>query len=144
MKFYKNAQWVVTPDGLDTITGDYFIDAERLTEKNRGRYDWPEHMAGKTWVSLPLFCKAYAAALEYHSPGYNRIVLADCIVRAFKKEARSTRFDIISQRMKPQTGDGLMTYTADHLFEVNDTLNFENQELARYLKSKPKDTRLAA
>lgn len=138
MNLYKNAQWTVTPDGLDTVNGDYFIEASRLTESERGRYDWPEHMAGKTWVSLPLFCKAYAAALDHHASGYNRIILADCIVRAFKQEARSTRFDIISHRIKPQSEDGIITYTADHLFEVGDLLNLENQQLARYLKARQK------
>jgi len=47
---------------------EYNIEARRLLEKNGeggGRlYDWPIHMAEKTWVDVDAFAEAFTKALD--------------------------------------------------------------------------------
>lgn len=74
MDYFRNDQWVVNDDGLQSVTPgapyEYYIAAERLLEKagaGQGKfYDWPVHVCGKTWVDKPAFIEAYRKAVEVH------------------------------------------------------------------------------
>lgn len=78
----KNRQWKVTKHGLESIDerSDYSIEAKRLGEMvDRGdgdHYDWPIHMAEKTWVDIDLFIDAFVKALEFHKIPFDKKVLA--------------------------------------------------------------------
>ena len=56
MAFFKNRQWAVTDSGLEAVIGEteYVIPAARLLAIDGiggGKYyDWPLHMAAKTWI----------------------------------------------------------------------------------------------
>ena len=81
---FKNEQWEVTefgleaipgskPKSIDGITVSYEIEAERLaetTDRERAYYDWPVHMAEKTWVDIEAFIEAFANALDIHKMRY--------------------------------------------------------------------------
>jgi hypothetical protein len=68
---YINNQWAVTGYGVECITSEYPIKADRLCEK-RGfgpdsrMPDWPMHMADKNWVDINLFVDAFERALSIH------------------------------------------------------------------------------
>ena len=53
-------------------------------EAQRGHYDWPEHMAEKTWVIVPAFIEAYVAALKALHPDFDKTSLDTAIVEARK------------------------------------------------------------
>jgi hypothetical protein len=71
--FFENNQWKVTDYGMEGA-GEYswyHFNAERLVEDqnndNRGRYyDWPLHMAEKTWIDIEAFISAFEEALKIH------------------------------------------------------------------------------
>lgn len=130
--FYQNTQWQVTGDGLSCLDGSYCIDASRLTEACRGRYDWPEHMSSKCWVDLGAFCKAYAVALSTHAATYDTIMLADCVSRAFKQKSQSVRYSIIAMRMKPDNGVEMTSTSCDNIMAVGEALDAENAALRKY------------
>jgi hypothetical protein len=72
---FKNAQWRVTPYGLEAVRPaarfDYAIEAARLSEPDgEGHYAWPAHMARKGWVDVEAFIAAYLHALETHKGAY--------------------------------------------------------------------------
>lgn len=86
---FSNEQWKVTDYGIEAIVGSrtpsmsglttrYEIQAERLvetTERSNGTfYDWPVHMAEKTWVDVTTFNEAFAEALELHKGRYSPAV----------------------------------------------------------------------
>jgi hypothetical protein len=103
---FKNVQWAVTAHGLEAIGGwidrpswpggpSYFIAANRLTEKRPGTerlYDWPLHMAEKTWVDIDAFIAAFTKALELHKGRYpgtvNRKMLDATIAKVRRDMAR--------------------------------------------------------
>jgi hypothetical protein len=74
---FHNAQWIVTKSGMESRhhVSVYKIPAERLLEAHRGHYDWPGHMAEKTWVITPAFLEAYVAALKALHPGFDQASL---------------------------------------------------------------------
>ncbi len=82
---FKNEQWMVTDFGIEAIRGAqpfgivgltsiYEIPASRLLEiTDRGEnqyYDWPVHMAEKTWINIELFTEAFMQALKIHKDKY--------------------------------------------------------------------------
>lgn len=72
MEIHRNAQWVVTPEGVKAPTeGGYWIDMGRIgrTTERRGisYYDCPICLAEKEWVDRPLFFEAFVFALRFHS-----------------------------------------------------------------------------
>lgn len=90
---FKNAQWAVTDYGVESIrpAPSYPFEAKRLTEttkrENGTFYDWPVHMAEKTWVDTEAFLEAFERALELHKGRYSPAVdLA--MLEASKNEAR--------------------------------------------------------
>jgi hypothetical protein len=74
---FKNAQWDVTDYGLEVVKplAPYEISADRLTETTERSgntfYDWPVHMAEKTWVDIGAFNEAFEEALEEHKGRYS-------------------------------------------------------------------------
>lgn len=69
---FENSQWAVTEDGLDTIESEpfYEIDAADLVKTvnldGDIYYDWPLHMAAKTWLDVEAFIEAFTLALDVH------------------------------------------------------------------------------
>lgn len=63
-------QWKVTEDGLESIgqQSENFIEMERISQRTIRDgieyYDWPLHMAIKSWVDIEDFIIAFERALE--------------------------------------------------------------------------------
>jgi hypothetical protein len=72
--WFANSQWAVTDYGIECLTSYYIIDAKRLgmlTDRSAGiLYDWPVHLAEKTWVDLDAFAQAFEFALRHHAKAY--------------------------------------------------------------------------
>ena len=74
MKRDKNNQWVVTDYGLECVDPqwEYTIAARRLLQTTlvwgRALYSWPVTLAGKSWVDIEAFAKAFLAALRSDLP----------------------------------------------------------------------------
>ncbi len=75
-----NWQWAITDQALEAaanatsdrvvgITSEYTIHLDRLletAERSGGiLYDWPAHMAEKTWVDIDAFNEAFVQAIRY-------------------------------------------------------------------------------
>jgi hypothetical protein len=99
---YKNQQWAVTNIGLESLAPapTYQIDAARLVETSAHGteffYDWPIHMAEKTWVDIEAFVESFKHALRSHadkcSHHVNLVMLASSVAEARSiAERRSTR-----------------------------------------------------
>lgn len=95
---YQNRQWAVTSYGVESVPPEskYHFEASRLTEM-RGDgadaiYDWPVHMAEKTWVDIEAFIDAFKKALELHAgkyaPPVDSSLLAKSLAAARKEAAR--------------------------------------------------------
>ena len=70
----QNHQWIATKDGLKKRTSGidfYSIEADQLLATGGvGRnkfYDWPLHMAQKSWVDIDAFEEGFRAAIGHHS-----------------------------------------------------------------------------
>lgn len=70
--YYVGHQWKVDGDGIDTISGSYFIEAERLGELYYPDpiSSWPPHLSEKNWVDMKDFEAAFRVALEVHAGRY--------------------------------------------------------------------------
>jgi hypothetical protein len=73
---FQNHQWAVTDHGVESVkpAPTYHFNAERLLETNGAGlgqlYDWPIHMAEKTWVDTEAFIDAFLQALKLHAGRY--------------------------------------------------------------------------
>ena len=73
MAIFKNAQWIVEADGMGPVETlpPYDIAIERVFEltdrSGQTFYDWPVHMAEKTWVDAGLFNEAFDRAIRHYS-----------------------------------------------------------------------------
>ncbi len=100
---FKNWQWAVTDYGLEAIGGatsptirgetpTYEFSTKRLAETTERRdetfYDWPVHMAEKTWVDVEAFNKAFEQAIEFHKGRYSPAVDRKIIEASFKEAKR--------------------------------------------------------
>jgi len=71
-EFFKNRQWQVTNDGLETVAelvNSYIPHSKLLNLRTGGSeslYEWPLHMAEKTWLDYGAFEEAYRIALQQH------------------------------------------------------------------------------
>lgn len=91
----KNGQWEVTEFGLESVRPgtpmEYLIEASRLLESNGAGqgtyYDWPVHMAVKTWTNIELFIEAFDAAIKHHKGKLTQEVDAEKL-KATYSEAR--------------------------------------------------------
>jgi hypothetical protein len=96
---FSNEQWNVSDYGIEAIPGSqtaamqgltppYEISAKRLletTDRDRVYYDWPVHMAEKTWVDVEAFLEAFANALDEHRGKYSGAVSAGMLELSFRK-----------------------------------------------------------
>jgi hypothetical protein len=95
--WFENHQWSVTDYGVESVRPAapyYHFNKERLLETGNlagEMYDWPVHMAEKTWVDIEAFIEAFEKALDLH--GYrakvDQAMLTKSLARA-RKEAHRT------------------------------------------------------
>jgi hypothetical protein len=71
---FEKHQRQVTDYGIESVHRNapyYHFNAERLLEiqgAGEGKlYDWPVHMAEKTWVDIDAFIEAFKEGLKLHS-----------------------------------------------------------------------------
>ncbi|HLZ01824.1 MAG TPA: hypothetical protein VKR55_06690 [Bradyrhizobium sp.] len=96
--WFKNHQWAVTDYGVEVVkpTSYYHFDKTRLlesTDYGSGElYDWPVHMAEKTWVDIEAFIEVFLKALELHAGSYrgnvDKEMLTKSLARARKEALR--------------------------------------------------------
>jgi len=71
---FQNEQWRVDENGIKARrpAPTYEISASRLTESTRDTsyYDWPVHMAEKTWVQPEQFIEVCTQALQLLAGNY--------------------------------------------------------------------------
>jgi hypothetical protein len=89
--WFKNHQWSVTDYGVEAVKPApyYHFDKKRILETgNRGGelYDWPVHMAEKTWVDLEAFIEVFLKAIDMH--GYAEKVDRDMLDRSLARARR--------------------------------------------------------
>lgn len=61
---FGNAEWTVLPEGLEHRTSGYFIARDVLGMRRGDLWEWPLHLAEKSWCRPLLFREAFLAALE--------------------------------------------------------------------------------
>ena len=102
---FANHQWQVTDFGMEAIVGSrtdimegetplYHIAAPRLletTNRDRVYYDWPVHMAEKTWVDIEEFLEAFANALDAHKGKYRGSLSIGMLEASFRKGRQINR-----------------------------------------------------
>jgi hypothetical protein len=97
--WFQNHQWSVTDYGVESVTPGapyhYHFDKSRLLEAGDygdKLYDWPIHMAEKTWIDIEAFNEAFVKALDLHAGSYGGTVdkptLEKTLERARKEAAR--------------------------------------------------------
>jgi hypothetical protein len=102
-ELFRNHQWVVTDWGLEGLypseDDPYLIPADGLLERGGiGRgilYDWPLHIAQKTWADIDAFIEAYLQALEVHKGRYQGEVDPDTLgksLHAARQPPRRSRY----------------------------------------------------
>ncbi len=102
---FENVQWKVTKFGVEAKLGTttphmlgrtstYEFEAKRLLERTeRGKeefYDWPLHMAEKTWVDTEQFLEAYSTALKLHAGAYDGKIDDEMLQRSLEEARRIT------------------------------------------------------
>lgn len=97
---FINGQWAVIDYGMTTVRPgapyEYNIDAPRLLTRSNGYpggiYDWPYHMAEKTWIDIEAFIAAYQKAIDHHHPGEaDAELLEQTYAMARKRAAENAR-----------------------------------------------------
>ena len=70
---FRNNQWQVTTHGLEPVNVmvGSLIPCDELLKLRAGEslYEWPLHMAEKTWIDYSAFEQAFRMALERHTTG---------------------------------------------------------------------------
>jgi hypothetical protein len=92
---------------------EYHVAAKRILETgNAGRaemYDWPIHLAEKTWVDIEAFVQAFTQAIEIHKGKYkgnvDRKMLSTSIgqARALARHGRPCSKEIGINQNRPLT-----------------------------------------
>jgi hypothetical protein len=92
---YKNQQWAVTDYGVESLRSEpyYHFDKTRLLESTdygsgETYYDWPIHMAEKTWVDIEAFIDVFLKAIEIHAAKADKATLQKSIERARREATR--------------------------------------------------------
>lgn len=87
---FQNDQWAVTDWGLKSIKPgapyEYEIAAKRLLETGNdgtSTYDWPVHMAEKSWINMDAFEEAFRQAIVVHTGKYEGLVDAENLDKSF-------------------------------------------------------------
>jgi hypothetical protein len=95
---FENHQWRVTAYGVESVepAPTYELSADQLLESERaGYYDWPVHMAEKTWIDIEAFIEAFVNALKLHAGKFDGVVdptkLTASITMAAKKRCGGDR-----------------------------------------------------
>lgn len=89
---YKNRQWAVTDYGVESLRSApyYPFDKTRLLEStdfgSGEMYDWPIHMAEKTWVDIEAFIEVFLKAIDLH--GYKGKVDAAMLEKSIERSRR--------------------------------------------------------
>jgi hypothetical protein len=89
---FENHQWQVTDYGMESAkpAPTYHFEGRRLLETQGAgmgeMYDWPVHMAEKTWVDVEAFIEAFTQALKLHSDKIGKV--NDDMLRASLAKAR--------------------------------------------------------
>src|SRR5687767_12653315 len=84
-------QWKVTEDGLESVgqQSKNFIEMERISHltvrDGIEYYDWPLHMAIKSWVDIEAFIIAFEAALEAWEYKKGAPINQEMLARSFSK-----------------------------------------------------------
>lgn len=92
--FYQNDLFRVTEFGIEHTRAaiDYMISAEELLKLRGfvdGRfYDWPLHMASKSWVDLQAFEEAFRVAHVMHAGRYQGAVDLEKLDASFVEARR--------------------------------------------------------
>src|SRR5215204_4754193 len=62
---FENADWRLSPGGLEHKDTGYFIEAEALaSRRSDGLWTWPLQMAEKLWCAPASFSEAFLRAIE--------------------------------------------------------------------------------
>lgn len=61
---FGNAEWSVLPEGLEHRASGYFIARDVLGMRRGDLWEWPLHLAEKSWCRPLPFREAFLAALE--------------------------------------------------------------------------------
>ncbi|GBU17132.1 hypothetical protein AwMethylo_13470 [Methylobacterium sp.] len=104
---FRNAEWVVTADGLEHRDTGYDIPREAI-DRRRGPelWDWPLHMAEKGWCTPSLFREAFLVALERYGIARDA-ALAESFalgfgIRASRSEGEAA-FARLGEILRPRT-----------------------------------------
>lgn len=60
---FENADWRVAADGLEHRGTGYFIARETLAQRRGDLWEWPMHLAEKSWCTPRSFREAFLAAV---------------------------------------------------------------------------------
>lgn len=94
MTIFKNAHWQVLDDGVETIDPlppyDFALDRVFETTSRSGvtYYDWPVHMAEKTWVDIGLFNEAFERAIRVEAEASGQAVDEARLERSYAESYR--------------------------------------------------------
>jgi hypothetical protein len=61
---FGNAEWTVVEDGLEHRASGYFIPRDVIGMRRGDLWEWPLHLAEKTWCKALPFREAFLAALS--------------------------------------------------------------------------------
>jgi hypothetical protein len=134
---YENHQWAVTEHGIESVkpAPTYPIEANRLLERDgvgRGKlYDWPVHMAQKSWVDIEAFIDAFSRALRLHAGKYKGDADPDTL-RASISEARREA----AKRADPQM---LVGEAQAPRYPEKEPPRYPEKEPPRYPEKEPPD-----
>lgn len=80
---------------MTCLGSPYEFNAERLAETTErdgvSYYDWPVHMASKTWVDIDAFIEAFSKALEIHAGRYSERIDPDMLDASYEYARRIAR-----------------------------------------------------
>jgi hypothetical protein len=87
----------VTDHGVESVRPSapyYNFENSRLLETgNHGgeMYDWPVHLAEKTWVDIEAFIDAFVKALDLHAGSYREKVDAAMLSKSLAQARKAAR-----------------------------------------------------
>lgn len=61
---FENAEWSVSPEGLEHRASGYFIARDLLAMRRGDLWEWPLHLSEKSWCRALPFREAFLAALS--------------------------------------------------------------------------------
>ncbi|WP_200927197.1 hypothetical protein [Methylobacterium sp. Leaf88] len=61
---FENADWCVAADGLEHRETGYFIARDMVSQRRGELWEWPMHLAEKSWCTLRSFREAFLAAVS--------------------------------------------------------------------------------